>query len=201
MRSLAQGIAAALAGEWRDGRAYCDETERILRDSCTGALWELGTAHRFALWPLMFMGQVVEINRRLPRLLKEARERDDLYEQTNLSLGIRTFVCPAADEPQQARSELAQVMQKWSQEGFHVIAHRRGDTERSASVLKWAIDGLLTSKMPLHAAAARRRLGQMIGGMQGRELVQQAEEWMREQTIRNLDRMTALLAPGWEASY
>src|SRR5262249_27147804 len=92
----------------------------IFRDSCTGALWERGTAHRFALWPLMFMGDVVEINRRLPRLLKEACERDDLYEETNLSLAIRTFVRLAADEPQRARDELAQVMKKWSQQGFHV---------------------------------------------------------------------------------
>ena len=120
MIALARGIAAALEGEWRNGQRLCDEAEQILRESCTGALWERGTAHRFALWPLMFMGEVDEINRRLPRLLKEARERDDLYEETNLCLTIRTFVRLAADEPQRARSELAQVMERWSQRGFHV---------------------------------------------------------------------------------
>lgn len=120
MVALARGIAAALEGEWRNGQRLCDEAEQILRDSCTGALWERGTAHRFALWPLMFMGEVEEINRRLPRLLKEARERDDLYEETNLCLTIRTFVRLAADEPQRARTELAQVMERWSQRGFHV---------------------------------------------------------------------------------
>ncbi len=120
MASLAHGLAAALAGDWRDGQRLCDETEHIFRDSCTGVLWELGTAHRFALWPLMFMGEVVEINRRLPRLLKEARERDDLYEETNLSLVVRTFVRLAADDPQRGRAELAQVMERWSHQGFHV---------------------------------------------------------------------------------
>src|SRR6185312_5168379 len=74
----------------------------------------------FALWPLMFMGEVVEINRRLPRLLKEARERDDLYEETNLCLVVRTFARLAADEPQRARDDLAQVMERWSHQGFHV---------------------------------------------------------------------------------
>ena len=107
MVALAHGIAAALEGDWRNGQRLCDEAEHILRNSCTGALWELGTAHRFALWPLMFMGEVVEINRRLPRLLKEARERDDLYEETNLCLAIRTFVRLADDEPDRARAELA----------------------------------------------------------------------------------------------
>jgi serine/threonine protein kinase len=290
--ALAQGIAAALEGDWRNGQRLCDEAEHILRDSCTGALWELGTSHRFALWPLMFMGEVVEINRRLPRLLQEARERDDLYEQTNLCLAARTFVRLAADEPQRARAELADVMAKWSQQGFHVqhlnrlsdevqidlyqgdgvtawrrladkwpaleqshllrvqqvrivmldlrarcalalaggkdslsplrsakrdvrslrreklpwsdalahlleaaISFRRGEGNRSRQLLATAADNLTACDMHLHAAVARRRLGQLLEGEQGQDLMRQAEEWMNGQTIRNLDRMTALLAP------
>jgi serine/threonine protein kinase len=293
MAFLAHGIAAALAGDWREGQDRCDEAERVLRDSCIGALWELGTAHRFALWPLMLMGDVVEINRRLPRLLQEARERDDLYEETNLCLAIRTFVLLAADEPQRARDELARVMEKWSHQGFHVqhmnrlldevqidlyegdadrawhrlaeawptlqrsyllhvqqirilmldlrtrcalarasgsdsiswlrhaqrdiralrrekvpwadalaqlreaaVVFQRGDTTRAKEILHAAIAGFSSADMHLHAAVARRRLGQMLGNSQGQELVRQAEEWMNEQTIHNHARMTDLLAPG-----
>jgi hypothetical protein len=296
MVALARGIAAALEGDWRNGQRLCDEAEHILRDSCTGALWELGTAHRFALWPLMFMGDIVEINRRLPRLLQEARERDDLYEETNLCLAVRTFVRLAADEPQRARTELADLMAKWSQQGFHVqhmnrlsddmqidlyqgdaatawrrlmdnwpaleqshllrvqqirivmmdlrarctltlaggkdsvsrlraaerdvsllrreklpwsdalahlleagIANRRGNGDRSRQILAAAADSLSACDMHLHAAVARRRLGPLLSGEQGQELVRQAEDWMNGQGIRNLDRMTALLAPGWNA--
>jgi len=294
MASLAHGIAAALMGDWRDGQRRCDEAERILRDSCIGALWERGTAHRFALWPIMFMGDVVEINRRLPRLIQEARQRDDLYEETNLCLVIRTFVRLAADDAQRARSELAQVMEKWSQQGFHVqhmnrlfdevqidlyegdaarawhrltqawptlqrsyllhvqqvrivmldlrarcalacaggkdslswlriaqrdvralrrekapwadalaqlreaaIASGRNEASRSTEILKAAIAGFAATDMQLHAAVARRRLGQMLGDSQGLELIRQAEEWMNEQRICNRARMTELLAPGW----
>ena len=294
MASLAHGIAAALMGDWRDGQRWCDEAERILRDSCIGALWERGTAHRFALWPIMFMGDVVEINRRLPRLIQEARQRDDLYEETNLCLVIRTFVRLAADEAQRARGELAQVMEKWSQQGFHVqhmnrlfdevqidlyegdaqrawhrlaeawptlqrsyllhvqqvrilmldlrircalacaggkdslswlrlaerevralrrekvpwadalaqlreaaIAFRRDEVGRVHEILKAAIAGFAATDMHLHAAVARLRLGQMLGGSQGQELERQAEQWMDEQQIRNRARMTDLLAPGW----
>jgi hypothetical protein len=80
----------------------------------------LGTAQRFALWPLMFMGEVAEIARRLPRLIREAQERNDLYGETNLCLAVRTFISLAADEPGRARAELADVMSRWTQEGFHV---------------------------------------------------------------------------------
>jgi serine/threonine protein kinase len=294
--ALSRGLAAALEGDWRDGQRHCDEAEQIFRDSCTGALWELGTSHRFALWPLMFMGEVEEISRRLPRLFKEARERDDLYEETNLSLAIRTFVRLAADDPDRARTELAQVMAKWSQQGFHVqhmnrlfdeaqidlylgdgesawrrleadwpalqrsylmriqqvriimlhlrarcavavagrgqavspwlrqaqrdarslrreklpwsdaladlvdaaVAFRRSDASRSAEILSVAADNLTKADMHLYAAAARRRHGAILGGTRGTELTRQAEEAMQRQNIRNIERMTILLAPGWE---
>jgi serine/threonine protein kinase/tetratricopeptide (TPR) repeat protein len=118
--AVCRGIAAALAGDWRRAQTLCDQAEGVFRDSCTGVMWELGTAHRFALWPLMFMGEVAEIRRRLPPLIKEAQERDDLYEVTNLNLAIHTFIRLAANQPERARSELRQVMARWSQQGFHV---------------------------------------------------------------------------------
>jgi eukaryotic-like serine/threonine-protein kinase len=45
------------------------------------------------------------------------------------------------------------------------------------------------------AAAARRRLGALVGGDEGRELVAAAERWMREAGIRNPERMTHLASP------
>jgi hypothetical protein len=294
MVALSRGIVAALAGEWRNAHRLCDQAETCLRNECTGALWELGTAHRFALWPLMFMGEAVEINRRLPRLLKEARERDDLYEETNLCLAVRTFVRLVADEPELAATELDQVMEKWSHQGFHVqhmnhlfdmgqislyvgdgqtawhrlhgawptlqqshllqvqqvrvvmldqrarcalamangadsspwlqaaqrdvrslyrekipwadplaqlteaaIVFRRGDNKRAGDLLTRAIAGFTATDMHLHAAVARRRLGQLLGGSQGRELAEKADEWMNDQQVRNPERMTATLTPGW----
>jgi hypothetical protein len=55
--------------------------------------------------------------------------------------------------------------------------------------------------MGLYAAAARRCLGLMVGGDEGRDLVAVADAWMAAQTIRNPERMTAMLAPGrWTVS-
>jgi hypothetical protein len=120
MVALAKGIADALEGRWQSALSLCDQAEDIFRTHCTGVMWELSTAHRFALWPLMFLGEVAELRRRLPALIKEARERNDLYAVTNLSLVIRTFVRLADDESERARRELRQVIDEWSQQGFHV---------------------------------------------------------------------------------
>ncbi len=117
---LAGGITAALAGRWRQGAESCERAEAIFRESCRGVMWELGTAYRFGLWPRMFMGQAAAIERRLPLLLREAHDRDDLYTVTNLTLVIGTFARLAADEPARARAELGEVMARWSRSGFHV---------------------------------------------------------------------------------
>jgi hypothetical protein len=292
--ALARGIAAALCGDWPDGARLCEEAETILRESCTGAMWELGTAYRFGLWPRMFMGQAAEIRRRLPLLLKEAQERDDLYTVTNLILVLRTFVRLVDDEPAQARADLAQVMDRWSRQGFHVqhmnrlydevqidlyegdaeralerlgngwdaivrtyllrveqvriflhhlwgrcalaatpatdprrhadLIRRRclrplrkertpwagalaalidagftslqGDTARAAAQFGSAAHHLEALHMGLYAATARRRQGELLGGSQGQELIARADAWMTEQGVRNIDRITALLAPG-----
>jgi hypothetical protein len=45
------------------------------------------------------------------------------------------------------------------------------------------------------AAAARRRLGMLCGGDEGRELVATAEQWMRGAGIKDVDRMTTLVSP------
>src|SRR5262249_28533907 len=251
----------------------------------------------FALWPLMFMGEVPEIMQRLPRLLKEANDRNDLYAATNLCLVIRPFVRLAEDEPERARLELSQVMDRWPQEGFHVqhmnrefdetridlylgdgpaawrrltaawpkivgahmllvqqvkiflqhlrggcalaaalaagepgrsslvaaaerdgrllrrerlawadalagllragVAQARGDKERAAALLREAAAGCEATEMRLYAAAARLRLGQVLGGGEGQALREQAAEWMKGKKVQNPARMTALLGAGF----
>jgi hypothetical protein len=51
--------------------------------------------------------------------------------------------------------------------------------------------------MSAHTAAARRRLGQLVGGDQGRELIEAADAWMTGQGVRNPVRMTRVYAPGF----
>jgi hypothetical protein len=52
--------------------------------------------------------------------------------------------------------------------------------------------------MGLHAACARRRLGEVLGGHAGRDLLAEADAWMAGQQIKNPGRMAAVLAPGFD---
>jgi serine/threonine protein kinase len=71
-----------------------------------------------------------------------------------------------------------------------------GDAERARRHLEVAAATFDANDMPLHAAAVRRRLGQLVGGDAGAALSAGATAWMVERGIRDPERMTALVAPG-----
>lgn len=77
------------------------------------------------------------------------------------------------------------------------MASGSGDGPGAAVLLAAAVDGFVRAEMGLYAAAARRRLGQTLGGARGRELVAEADARMREQGILRPELMTRVLAPGF----
>ena len=80
------------------------------------------------------------------------------------------------------------------------IASLRGDVSAAIAALASAETGFETADSGLHAAAARARRGELIGGTEGEKLVAEADAWMVAQRAANPSRLRTLLAPGrWEA--
>jgi len=77
------------------------------------------------------------------------------------------------------------------------VAALRGDLEHAAELCAVAIAGFEAAHMNLYAAAARRRLGQLMGGAEGAELIAAADRWMNAQRIKKPARLTRMLAPGF----
>jgi hypothetical protein len=77
------------------------------------------------------------------------------------------------------------------------VAWQRRDHAAAVQLLGQATEQFETLEMKAHAAATRRRLGQLVGGDQGRELIDAADTWMKSQGIRNPVRMTRVYAPGF----
>jgi hypothetical protein len=77
------------------------------------------------------------------------------------------------------------------------IARTRGDREEAVAQLRLALEGFEKAELALHAAATRRRLGELVGGTEGASLVEAANTWMGRQGIFNPTAMTRLYAPGF----
>ncbi|HKG23911.1 MAG TPA: hypothetical protein VKC34_18555, partial [Blastocatellia bacterium] len=117
--TFTEGMSAYLLGEWKKAARLCDQASEILRDRCTGAVWELSSAQRITLAAFMLMGELGEISRRLPGLLAAAKEQGNLYAATDLRTRLN-IMWLAADDPDGAREEVIAALLEWSQGGFHV---------------------------------------------------------------------------------
>jgi hypothetical protein len=77
------------------------------------------------------------------------------------------------------------------------VAWQRRQTASAVQLLGQAIQQFESVGMKANAAAARRRLGQMVGGGGGRELIEAADAWMTGEGVRDPVRMTRVYAPGF----
>ncbi len=77
------------------------------------------------------------------------------------------------------------------------IARHTDGAEASRPILARVVAQADEHHMDLMAAAARRRLGVLIGGDEGDALIARADEWMRAETIKHPERMTHAICPGF----
>ncbi len=117
---LAVGITAYAEGRWKSAWDLAQKGEIILREHCTGVAWEIDTIHIYSLRALFYMGRIAEISSRLPALIRDARDRDDLFAETSLRARHSYVVWLAADKPERARSELNDAIARWSTKAFYM---------------------------------------------------------------------------------
>jgi hypothetical protein len=71
-----------------------------------------------------------------------------------------------------------------------------GDQEAAVRYLRASLEAWRDTDSRMYEAAAQRRLGQLLGGDEGRSLVQAAEAAMHAQGIADIEKMTELNCPG-----
>lgn len=117
--ALAEGAGAYFRGDFRSARDAFQESIRLFRERCTGVAWELGTAQSFLVWSLNWLGELGELARQVPVLLREARQRDDHYLETNLSSWGAILAGLAADDVDGTERALRETMARWTRGSFH----------------------------------------------------------------------------------
>jgi serine/threonine protein kinase len=139
--TLMAGVREYLAGRWTRTFELAEAAEHMLREQCSGLTWEVTNAQRFALGSLMYQGDMLEVLRRLPVLLRHAHERGNLYVATDLRTRI-ALPWLAIDDPARVEHEIEDALAHWANQGFHLqhfnalmaLGHKdlyTGDPERA----------------------------------------------------------------------
>ena len=144
--TMTSGVVRFLQGRFAEGCALSDAAETMLRERCSGLTWEYETSRFISLWSRFYRGDVRELMRRLPPLLREAKTRGNLYALTNLRTAFTPFAFLVEDKLAAAEREADDAMSAWSRSGFHIqhcnallsnvqTALYAGDGERARALL------------------------------------------------------------------
>ena len=89
-------------------------------DHCTGVSFEIDSIDLIGVWSMYHLGQFTGLRRRVHALVRNARERGDLFAETSLSVGLPNSAWLAADDPDEARRVCEEAMGRWSHRNYHL---------------------------------------------------------------------------------
>jgi hypothetical protein len=107
-----------LHGHFREARGLGERAIAVLSNECVGAVWEIGFIQNWLNSTLSYLGELAELQRTTPIIIRQALERGDLYSATNFRVGFATTRWLASDEPQRLHEEAAEAIRLWSGRGF-----------------------------------------------------------------------------------
>jgi hypothetical protein len=108
-----------LVGRWNEAVSLSAQAERSFRDIGSAVTWEAATARLFSVWSLFYLGEIADVSKRVPMLVREAEGRGDRYATTSLQLGLANVAILAAGDPNGARERVREAVSRWSQSSFH----------------------------------------------------------------------------------
>jgi hypothetical protein len=129
-------------------------------------------------------------NRSAAYLAAAADQQDQPSERRALIRAANRWAKKARRHSHRTSPPMSQLL-------FAGVGHARGNVEEALALLEQAEKGFENTDMKMYSAAVRRRRGVLLGGDEGKELVDSADKAFKDQTVVNPERMTAMLAPGF----
>jgi tetratricopeptide (TPR) repeat protein len=116
----ARGSLAFFCGQFTAAHEHWERAMETYRAESVGVWWELDAFRYFGVVGLLMLGDVHEVRRRMPGLLRDAQDRGDLFLETNLRVGEPNMLLLFDDRPQAVRDAVTAAMARWPQRLFHV---------------------------------------------------------------------------------
>jgi hypothetical protein len=178
--------------------ALTARTEVALYAGNAEQAWELMTRH----WPELQQSMLLRVQKLRLDMLR-LRARSALATAATASAPARGRATAAKLLHAAARDARAMERERaaWADPGAKLIragiAALDGNKAEAIRLLAAAGTGFDAADMSLFAAASNRRRGLLLGGDEGRKLVEASDALMAAQMIRNPGRITNMLAPGF----
>ena len=116
--SLSRGISAYSEGLWNRARTLMEEAEAVLSNECTGVAWELATTRVFSQAVLIHVGDYAVMQQQCPEIIRNARERGDLFTEVLVGATSQASLYCALDQPDRARKLVDDLLATWSRDSM-----------------------------------------------------------------------------------
>jgi tetratricopeptide (TPR) repeat protein len=103
--SMAAGFVANLGGRWRIAREFLERAEEAFLDHGTEASWEHSYTQGQCCSALLSLGEIAILLDRLPSLVKEIKDRGDLFAWNSFCVFLRPLSFLASDDPDGAQAQ------------------------------------------------------------------------------------------------
>ncbi len=120
LTELSHGTSAYMKGDWCAARRRCQQAEKIFRERCRGAVWELNSAGVFLVYATLNMGRLRELQQESRERIQAAETRNDLYSVTMLRSGSLPYSLLADDQPQESMVMSASAVSQWSSQEYQI---------------------------------------------------------------------------------
>ncbi|MCB9597645.1 MAG: AAA family ATPase [Sandaracinaceae bacterium] len=147
-------VTSFLLGRFRETQRSAAIVEDLL-SRAPGRQFDLDVARRWALKAAYFTGDLAWLRDRTRVLLRDAIERDDLFNEVGLRLRLGPVIAMMEDRPDQAFADLDRAMERWS--GRKVFLQHFIETIGRAEVALYAGDGAAARAVIEDAWAAIER--------------------------------------------
>lgn len=123
LRALCLGAECIVlfhGAEWSRSAAAAERGEALFSAQPIGLQREVSSVRFFWAVTQALLGRFDALGARLPDLVRNARERGDIFSLVNLRSGFPNLLWLARGDLPRARREAAEAMRDWPQSGFHV---------------------------------------------------------------------------------
>jgi len=105
-------LKAFMVGDWQEAHNFAVDTETLSLKQ-RGMAYERGLARFFQICTLWYLGELAELERRVPEMAQDAQSRGDLYAGSGLVLGLMNVVFLNREGPEAARQRIDAMMESW----------------------------------------------------------------------------------------